>query len=578
MPKVLQHASTLIKGCKELNVPIIGTEQYPQGLGHIVDELDPKSYPIFSKTLFSMCTPDVQNKLKEFRGLKSVIITGIETHVCVLQTTLDLLESGYDVHIVEDAVSSQRLNSKLVALERLKQSGAFITTTESILFQLAKDAKHPNFKKISTLVKSHNDAVKMYIEEEREREASLSECIPEFKNNIYKSKEYPNGYQSAGIPSIGKNEGKHIPLLFTPLKIRNVEFKNRIVVSPMCQYSSTDGFMNDWHLVHLGTFAKGGAGLVMFEASGVTANGRITALDAGIYKDEHVGPMKRIVDFVHQFGAKAGLQIAHAGRKASTCAPFLNTSRLPANAEQGGWTNVDAPSPIPWAETFPKPAGMTIDEIRSMEDKFVDAAKRAEQAGFDVIEIHAAHGYLISEFLSGTSNKRTDDYGGSLENRSRFLYEIVRKIRKVYDGVLFVRISCSEWVQEEGAFTPEDSIPLAKKLKELGVDLLDCSSGGNNPRQHVVAKPLYQVPFADLVKKNVPNFLTAAVGLIETAEEAEQVLQQQSADLVMLARPFLRDPFWPVRAAIELDISIDYCLQYQMGQPRPHGQAGGIPR
>eukprot|EP01133_Synstelium_polycarpum_P019066 gene19066-22831_t len=357
-----------------------------------------------------------------------------------------------------------------------------------------------------------------------------------------------------------------MPALFTPLTIRQVELKNRIVVSPMCQYSCEDGMMNDWHLVHLGTFAKGGAGLVIFEAAAVCPNARISPQDAGIWKDEQIEPMKRIVNFIHQFKASAGIQIAHAGRKASTIPPFLDNGRGTACQTTGGWKNIDGPSPISWNKEMLVPHELSVSEIADKIKQFRDAAIRVDKAGFDVLEIHGAHGYLIDSFLSPLSNTRTDEYGGSFEGRTKLLIDIARECRQVWPASkpLFVRISCEEWV--DGGWHIDDSARLAALLAPIGVDLLDCSSGGNSASQQINLGPLYQVPFSARIKSVVPNLLTSAVGLISTGDEASAIVADNRADLVMLARPFLRDPFWPLRAAESLGIDVHYCLQYSMVQ------------
>ncbi|GAM23671.1 hypothetical protein SAMD00019534_068460 [Acytostelium subglobosum LB1] len=391
----------------------------------------------------------------------------------------------------------------------------------------------------------------------------------------------PTNYQAPGIPStqpqpttppskvealIKKNKERIVPKLFQPITLGNVTLKNRIVVSPMCQYSSVDGFMNDWHLVHHGTFAKGGAALILFEASAVCPQGRISVHDSGIWKDEHIAPLKRIVDFVHNFKAVAGIQIAHAGRKASTVPPFLDNGRALMKEDKGGWSNVEGASPIAFNSEMLVPHELTCDEIKRVIEQFKQAAIRVDKAGFGAVEIHGAHGYLIDSFLSPTSNKRTDDYGGSFEGRTRLLMEIVGAVRGVWpcDKLLMVRVSCEEWVDD--GWHIDDTVRLAKMLKEAGIDVLDCSSGGNSSTQHIKVAPLYQVPFAERVKREVAGLGVSAVGLINTPEEAISVLEQDRADLIMLARPLLRDPFWPLHAATSLGLDVDCCLQYTMGK------------
>ncbi len=348
-------------------------------------------------------------------------------------------------------------------------------------------------------------------------------------------------------------------LLFEPLTIRGVQLKNRIVVSPMCEYSSEDGFANDWHLVHLGSRAVGGAALVIVEATGVSPEGRITPDDLGIWKDEHIEFLKRITTFISAQNSVPGIQLAHAGRKASHTSPWKGSR--PLKKEEGAWTTL-APSAISFKDTDPLPKAMSIDDIKQLKKDFRDATLRALQAGFKLIEIHAAHGYLLNEFLSPSSNQRTDDYGGSFENRVRILLEVVDVVRSVLtDAVpLFVRISASEWV--EGGWTIEDSIQLAKLLKDKGVDLVDCSSGGNSHHQKIPAQPLYQVPFAEKVKHDA-GILTGAVGLITTPQEAEDILQQGKADIIILARQMLRDPYFPLHAAKALNVDLPWPVQYE---------------
>jgi len=374
---------------------------------------------------------------------------------------------------------------------------------------------------------------------------------------------------------IANNHGKHIPILFTPYKVRNLTLKNRAVVSPMCQYSSEDGFFNDWHLVHLGSFARGGAGLVFTEATAVSPEGRISPNDAGLWKDAQKEQLQRIVTFIHLNKAAAGIQLAHAGRKASTPAPFFTvSSRDPQHKnlqdkrfkhavvpEDGGWTPV-GPSPLAWSEEYALPAELSVDEIKKLVNDFGEAAKRAVDIGFDVIEIHGAHGYLINSFLSPLSNTRTDAYGGNLEGRSRFLIEIASKIREVVpkDFPIFTRLSAVEWVP--GGTTVEDTIYVAKKLKEVGVDLIDTSSGGNNVNQKIKVEPGYQVPFAEQVKKGA-DVPTGAVGLITGPEQAEEILQKGQADLIFMAREFLREPNWVLKAAKILDVDVEWPVQYE---------------
>ena len=346
--------------------------------------------------------------------------------------------------------------------------------------------------------------------------------------------------------------------LFSPLTIKNTTFKNRIVVSPMCQYSSVDGFANDWHLVHLGTRAVGGAGLVITEAAAVSPEGRITPDDLGIWKDEHIEFFKRITNFIEEQGSVAGIQLAHAGRKASHSSAWKGAKVLVDSS--GAWQTL-APSVIPYAPTDPLPKEMTIADINQCIIDFESAAKRSVYAGFKVIEIHAAHGYLINEFLSPLSNKRTDEYGGSFENRIRLLLEIIAATKNVIGNevLLFVRISATDWV--DGGWTLEDSIKLCTILKSAAVDLIDCSTGGNSRDQKIPVGPLYQVSFSEQIKKEC-SIATGAVGMITTAEEAESVLQNGQADLIFIARELLRNPYFPLNAAKALGYDIAWPNQY----------------
>ncbi len=348
--------------------------------------------------------------------------------------------------------------------------------------------------------------------------------------------------------------------LFSPLKIKNTEFKNRIMVSPMCEYSSTDGFANDWHLVHLGGFAVGGASLVITEATGVSPEGRISPGDLGIYKDEHIEKLKQITDFIHAHGAFAGIQLAHAGRKASHDIPCKGGKQIPSDAE-GGWKTL-APSAVPFTDAEEAPIAIDKAGIEKVKVDFKAATVRALKAGFDVVEIHAAHGYLIHEFYSPLSNHRTDEYGGSFENRIRLLLEITDSVKEVWpaDNPLFVRISASDWT--EGGWTIDDSVALSKVLKEKGVDLVDCSSGGNVATAKIPLKPGYQVEFAEKVR-NEANILTGAVGLITTPEQANEIIQTGEADVVLLAREMLRDPHFPLRAAHQLGHEVKWPVQYE---------------
>lgn len=354
------------------------------------------------------------------------------------------------------------------------------------------------------------------------------------------------------------------PRLFQPLKIRSVEFKNRITVSPMCMYSSEDGFSNNWHLVHLGSRAVGGAGLVISEATAVAPEGRITGDDLGIWKDEHVAGLKQITAFLEEQGSVPGIQLAHAGRKASTTSPWKGGKFV--SEEDGGWQTV-APSAIAFNEENPSPSALDSDGIKKLIADFREAAKRALEAGFKVAEIHAAHGYLLHQFLSPLSNKRSDDYGGSFQNRSRLVLEVTRAVRSVWpeDLPLFVRISATDWV--DGGWNEDESVKLAKLLKENGVDLIDCSSGGLVPHARIPVKKKYQVGFAERIKTEA-NILTGAVGLITEAEEAEEILSNGQADLILLARELLRNPYFPLEAAEKLGANVQWPPQYERAKPR----------
>jgi 2,4-dienoyl-CoA reductase-like NADH-dependent reductase (Old Yellow Enzyme family) len=346
--------------------------------------------------------------------------------------------------------------------------------------------------------------------------------------------------------------------LMTPLLIREITLRNRIAVSPMCQYSSDDGFANDWHLVHLGSRAVGGAGLVCMEATAVEARGRISPLDMGIWKPEHVEFLARITRFLHSQGAAAGIQLAHAGRKGSTRRPWEGGGLLPE--AEGGWQCV-APSAVPFRAGDPAPQALSKAEIHALIESFRDAAERALRAGFDVVEIHGAHGYLIHEFLSPLSNRRTDEYGGTLDNRLRFALEVTEAVRAVWPArlPLFFRISATDWVP--GGWTADDSVALVHGLQALGVDLVDCSSGGNAPDAKIPLGPGYQVPFAERIRRET-GMRTGAVGMITTPRQADDIVRNGQADLVLLAREFLRDPYFALHAASALGEKPGAPLQY----------------
>lgn len=340
--------------------------------------------------------------------------------------------------------------------------------------------------------------------------------------------------------------------LFTPLTINAVRLRNRIGVSPMCQYSATDGFFNDWQLVHLGARAIGGAGLVITEATAVAPEGRITPGDTGLWSDAHIEPLARVVRFVKSYGAVPGIQLAHAGRKASAARPWEGGAHL--DEVHGGWATI-APSAVAFGSELPKvPRAMTAEDIQRVQADFVAAARRALAAGCEWLELHAAHGYLAHEFLSPFSNQRDDQWGGEFGNRIRFVVETTRAVRAVWPAQLAftVRLSCTDWVP--GGWDIEQSVELARQLKAEGVDLIDCSSGGLVPDAKIPVGPGFQVPFAERVRREA-GLLSAAVGFITEPSQADDIVRRGQADVVLLAREFLRDPNWPRRAAKALGAS-----------------------
>jgi len=355
-----------------------------------------------------------------------------------------------------------------------------------------------------------------------------------------------------------------MPHLFDPLTLRSVTLANRLVVSPMCQYSSADGFSSDWHLVHLGSRAVGGASLVFTEATAVEPEGRISPQDLGLWKDAHVAGLARIVEFVHSQGALAGIQLAHAGRKGSTSRPWEGGGAV-AKAE-GGWDPV-GPTDIPFAPNYPTPIALSTDRIARIVDAFRAAAVRARAAGFDVVEVHAAHGYLVHEFLSPLVNTRDDGYGGSFDNRARLAFEVVDAVRGVWPDSLpvFVRISSTDW--KPGGWDVEQSVELAKKLRVRGVDLIDCSSGGAVADVRIPIGPGYQVPFAERIRRDA-SMATGAVGLITTAAQANDIIAGGQADCVLIARELLRDPYFPLHAAAELGHAAPWPAQYLRAAPK----------
>jgi 2,4-dienoyl-CoA reductase-like NADH-dependent reductase (Old Yellow Enzyme family) len=355
-----------------------------------------------------------------------------------------------------------------------------------------------------------------------------------------------------------------MPHLFDRLFLREVNLGNRIAVSPMCQYSCVDGFASDWHLIHLGSRAVGGVGLVLTEASAVVPEGRISPQDLGIWCDDHIEPFVRITRFIHEQGSVAGIQLAHAGRKASTYRPSEKKQGTISTAE-GGWQPF-APSPMAFDQGYAVPEALTEEGIRAVIRRFAEAAERARQAGFRVVEIHAAHGYLLHQFLSPFSNKRTDQYGGSFENRTRLVREVAAAIREKWPErfPLFIRISATDWA--EGGWDIEQSVELVRQLGPLGVDLIDCSSGGSVPSARMPIGPGYQTPFAERIRRET-GVATGAVGMITSPAQADHIIRTGQADLVLLARELLRDPYWPLRAARELGQKVSWPVQYLRAAP-----------
>lgn len=352
--------------------------------------------------------------------------------------------------------------------------------------------------------------------------------------------------------------------LFEPLIVKDITLSNRIAVSPMCQYSAMDGFANDWHLVHLGSRAVGGAGLIISEATAISPEGRISPQDLGIWTDEHIVGLRKITDFIHAQGSVAGIQLAHAGRKASTTPPWVQKHTI--SEDEGGWKTV-APSAVAFSDTYSMPKELSLDEIEKVVYDFKHAAIRSVSAEFKVLEIHAAHGYLIHQFLSPLSNFRTDNYGGSFENRIKILLDIIEAVKQVWPSgyPLFVRLSATDWT--EGGWTIDDSVELASILKKMGVDLIDCSTGGNISYAKIPISTGYQVTFAEAIRKQT-NILTAAVGLITTAAQAEEIISSGKADMVFLAREMLRDPYFPQKAAQVLGVDLKWPVQYERAKPQ----------
>lgn len=348
---------------------------------------------------------------------------------------------------------------------------------------------------------------------------------------------------------------------FQPITFKDITIKNRIGLSPMCQYSSVDGFANDWHFVHYTTRAIGGAGLIMTEATAIAPEGRISVGDLGIWSDDHISELRRLTTSIHANGAVAAIQLAHAGRKASHDLPANGAKQL--SLENGGWTTL-APSAIPFAENESAPHSVDTDQIAEIAEQFKQAARRSFEAGFKIIEIHAAHGYLLHQFLSPASNKRDDNYGGSFENRIRFLLEVLTSVKEVWptNFPIFVRLSATDWV--EGAWNLEETVQLCKILQQQGVDLIDCSTGGNLPNVKIPVADGYQVPFAEAIQRaGVP---AATVGLIYTPAQITAILDSNKADMVMLGRVLLRNPYFPLQMASELNEAVDWPIQYARGK------------
>ncbi|KAH6604667.1 hypothetical protein Trco_006374 [Trichoderma cornu-damae] len=372
------------------------------------------------------------------------------------------------------------------------------------------------------------------------------------------------------------------PTLFQPLRMRSVELHNRFVVAPMCQFSADDGHLTDYHLVHLGQLALHGTGLIMAEATAIEPRGRISPQDSGLWKDSQIAPMRRVTDFIHSQGAKAAIQIAHAGRKASTLAPWIGGTATKTLAEEnvGGWPDdVVGPSAIPFHDDHALPKELTREEIKGLVQKFAEAAQRAVRAGFDVVEIHGAHGYLITSFLSPLTNQRTDEYGGSFENRIRFLREAVEAIRAVIPAgmPLWLRVSGTEWMEWAGrpSWTVEDTIELAKLIPSWGIDVLDVSSGGNSYEQKFPDARSFQIDMARAVRKALRaegiDLIIGAVGNIADAQTAHDVVQEgpeAAAELALVGRQFLREPEWVLRVAHELKVAVKWTAQYSRAGPR----------
>ncbi|PVV00674.1 hypothetical protein BB560_004851 [Smittium megazygosporum] len=394
---------------------------------------------------------------------------------------------------------------------------------------------------------------------------SLGQQYQENPKDFYINQQIPPGSALGILDENGKTiplteAKKPLPISFTKFTQKSVTFNNRLVVSPMCTYTCQNGILNDWHIAHYGGFALQAPGAVIVEATAVQDHGRISVFCSGLWSDEHIEPHARVARLIKNQGVVAGIQLNHAGRKSSTAPPWIGTQYIVSDS-LGGWKDkVRGPSPIPFSEEHAVPSEMTKEQIEETIQAFADAAARADKAGYDFIELHGAHGYLISQFLSSSSNQRTDEYGGSFENRCRFFFEIVKRIQSVWpvNKPIWARISCTEWV--EGGWDLNDSIRLSKCLKDMGIDLIDCSSGGMNSKQVIHARPLFQTPFAEAIRKEV-KIPTAAVGIITTSAQVEELLSTQKCDFVLLARQFLREPSFTKRAAFELGVDMRWPLQ-----------------
>jgi 2,4-dienoyl-CoA reductase-like NADH-dependent reductase (Old Yellow Enzyme family) len=360
-----------------------------------------------------------------------------------------------------------------------------------------------------------------------------------------------------------KNRPTTVPKLFQPITIRGTTFHNRLFVAPMCQYSADNGHLTPYHFVHLGNIAYRGPGLVMIEATAVVPEGRITPEDSGIWDDSQIEPLRKVVEFIHAMGQKVGIQLAHAGRKASTVAPWLGTT-VADEAARGWPNNVWGPTTDRWDETHAQPKQLSVDQIHSITQAFVDGAKRVIEAGVDFVEIHSAHGYLLHSFISPATNTRTDEYGGSFENRIRFPLEVVRAVRKTIPSTmpLFYRVSGTDWLPEGKGWDVHQTVELAKHLVKEGIDLLDVSSGGNHRDQDIPSAPGFQVPLASAVKKAVPDLIVGTVGIITHGVQANDILDNGDADVIFAAREFLRDPNFPLKAAHDLGVDVKWPVQY----------------